>query len=428
MLNRLNFKVPSILFLLAATAFSVYAQPRNLPNPRQEKLLNGLKVLMWNDPQAEKVSVKIRVHSGSAFDPQGKEGVMQMLADNIFPSESAREFFADDLGGSLEVATNYDYIQINATAKSEEFLTMLETLANAVSKPTIDKETTAKLRSARLEKINELEKNPAYVADRAVAQRLLGTFPYGRPQMGTPQSVQKIDFADLIFAKDRFFTADNATIAISGNIKPELAFRAVRRYFGAWAKSENRVPATFKQPDEPDTKAAVIKSPLADNSEIRFALRGFARNDKDFTASKILTKIMQNRLRKEFSKEQQINAFVRQDSNLLPGVIVVGLSNLPMENGASTAKTENIAANLVSGKITVDEFEKAKTEVLTEVNQQPPAEIWLDVDTYRLASVKDDFQKISGVTINEVQAVAEKLIKTPTVTVMLVGAKDEKKM
>ncbi|HEX8288111.1 MAG TPA: pitrilysin family protein [Pyrinomonadaceae bacterium] len=428
MLNRLNFKVPSILFLLAATAFSVYAQTRNLPNPRQEKLLNGLKVLMWNDPQAEKVSVKIRVHSGSAFDPQGKEGVMQMLADNIFPSESAREFFADDLGGSLEVATNYDYIQINATAKSEEFLTMLETLANAVSKPTIDKETTAKLRSARLEKINELEKNPAYVADRAVAQRLLGTFPYGRPQMGTPQSVQKIDFADLIFAKDRFFTADNATIAISGNIKPELAFRAVRRYFGAWAKSENRVPATFRQPDEPDTKAAVIKSPLADNSEIRFALRGFARNDKDFTASKILTKIMQNRLRKEFSKEQQINAFVRQDSNLLPGVIVVGLSNLPMENGASTAKTENIAANLVSGKITVDEFEKAKTEVLTEVNQQPPAEIWLDVDTYRLASAKDDFQKISGVTINEVQAVAEKLIKTPTVTVMLVGAKDEKKM
>ena len=40
---------------------------------------------------------------------------------------------------SLEVVTNYDYIQINASSKPESFLTMLETLASAVSNPTIDK-------------------------------------------------------------------------------------------------------------------------------------------------------------------------------------------------------------------------------------------------------------------------------------------------
>src|SRR5688572_6991343 len=70
--------------------------------PRQEKLLNGLKVVMWPDPAADKVSVKIRVHSGSAFDPQGKEGLMYLLTQNFFPNEASREFFAEDLGGSVE--------------------------------------------------------------------------------------------------------------------------------------------------------------------------------------------------------------------------------------------------------------------------------------------------------------------------------------
>ena len=37
---------------------------------------------MWSDARSDKVTVKIRVHAGSAFDPQGKEGAMQLLADN----------------------------------------------------------------------------------------------------------------------------------------------------------------------------------------------------------------------------------------------------------------------------------------------------------------------------------------------------------
>src|SRR3954470_20326053 len=69
--------------------------------PKKELLLNGLKVLMFPDAASDKVSVRIRVHSGSAFDPQGKEGLMQMLTSNFFPTEAAKEYFKDDLGGTL---------------------------------------------------------------------------------------------------------------------------------------------------------------------------------------------------------------------------------------------------------------------------------------------------------------------------------------
>jgi len=438
-MNTKHFnKVTLLLLILFQSASNSFAQTK-FPAPREEKLLNGMKLLIWNQPNAEKVSVKLRIHSGSAFDPQNKEGTMALLADALFPNESVKEFFREDLGGSLEITNNFDYIQIDATANSEQFLTMLESLAGAVTNPQIDKEITAKVRSARLEKLKELEKNPAYIADQAVAKRLFGDFPYGRTQTGTSESLQKIDFADLLLAKEKFLTPDNATVAITGNVKPDFAFRAARRFFGSWVKSDKKVPATFRQPDAPDTKAHIINFPLIENSEIRYAMRGLSRNDKDFVASNILVKIMQNRLRKVFSKNGQTTAFVRQDSNLLPGLIIVGLSDFPFdaesqlsEKPAKTHmiifKGENLAAPLVSEKISTEEFEKTKNEVLAEMNQKNAADLWLDVDTFKLVSAKEEFQKINNVSITDVQRIAERLIKEPTVTVLLVKTKDEKKM
>ncbi|MEO6589016.1 MAG: pitrilysin family protein [Pyrinomonadaceae bacterium] len=416
------------LFQFASTSF---AQTTKFSEPRQEKLLNGLKLLTWNEPNADKITIKLRIHSGSAFDPQGKEGVMALLADALFPNESQREFFAEDLGGSLDVTSNFDYIQINATGKSDQFLTMMETLATAVTNPQFDKEITAKVVAARLEKVKELEKNPSYIADQAVAKRLFGDFPYGRAQMGTNISLAKIDFADLLFAKQRFLTADNATLAVIGKVKSEFAYSVVRRYFGGWEKADKKVPATFRQPDAPDTKQIIVNSPLIENSEIRYAMRGLARNDKDFASSSILIKIMQNRLSKKFPQENKNNFFVRQNSNLLPGLITVGISNLSLDGKPSSDmiafRGENLPAILVTEKISIEEFEKAKNEAATEMNQKNLADLWLDVDTFKLNTAKAEFQKINDVSIADVQKIAERLTKEPTATVLIVKSKEEKK-
>jgi predicted Zn-dependent peptidase len=114
-----------VLILLSLLVPAIFSQTSGAP--QQEKLLNGLKIMMWPDRTSDKVAIRIRVHSGSAFDPQGKEGVMQLLADSIFPNQAAKDFFAEDLGGGLEVVSDYDMIEVNATAKPEHFLQMLET-------------------------------------------------------------------------------------------------------------------------------------------------------------------------------------------------------------------------------------------------------------------------------------------------------------
>ena len=73
---------------------------------------------------------------------------------------------------------------------------------------------------------------------------------------------------------------------------PNSVSRAVRRYFGAWEKADKKIPATFAQPETPDTKPLTIEMPNVENGLYRTAVMTVGRNDKDFYATKILTKIL----------------------------------------------------------------------------------------------------------------------------------------
>ena len=408
-------KIPSALLTMICLLTFAFAQ--NAKPPREEKLLNGMKILLAGDPSAEKISVKIRLHSGSAFDPQGREGVMKMLAENIFPTDVSRDYFADDLGGSLDVTTNYDYIQINATAKPANLLPMLETLARAVSTVTIDKDSTAKLKTARLEKLKELEKNQSYVADQIAAKKFFGSFPYGRPIFGTTESVVKIDFADLLLAKQRFLTADNATVAVSGNFNSDLAFRAIRRFFGVWEKSDKRVPSTFRQPDEPDAKVLTVNFPNAGTSEVRFLTGAPARGDLKFPASEILAQILQNRLQTVGSDSMQI----RQEAHVLPGALILSgkfNSQPATENGGGLK-------NLLSKNITDEEFGKARTKILSDVSRRDLIDWRLDADTFRL-NAAGEMQFYQNTTLAEVESLRVKFASQPVAAVVVTDSETKK--
>ncbi len=421
--QKVIFVALIVLILFSLVAPAIFSQ--GLPAPKQEKLLNGLKVLLWPDNVSSNVSISIRVHSGSAFDPQGKEGVMRLLADNIFPNDEAKEFFTEDLGGGLEIISNYDYIEINASSKPDRFITMMETVATALSNPVIDKEQTAKLRAALMTKVAVLEADPEYVADHTAARRLLGSFPYGRPQLGSIASLQKIDFADLVDAKERFLTADNATLAVRGNFERNLGFRAVRRYFGSWLKSDKKTPSTFRQPDEPATDVLKVISPKADVSAVRIALRGTARSDKDFAASMVFTNIIESRLKARAPAALSEKLSVRHESHTLPGLILIGFPAGEGDVGNSNGRIDvgELVRKAMSDPITPAEFRAAASAFQAAWAKRDLPSFWLDVDTYKLSSANAYAGSADTVTIAEVNTFAEKVRKAPLVTVVLTPAK-----
>jgi len=385
--------------------------------PQKEQLLNGLKVLMWPDAKADKVTLRIRIHAGSAFDPQGKEGVMQLLADNLFPGPTMREFFTDELNGSLDVVTTYDYIEITAVSKPESLLTVLETLSTAITNPPIDKATTANLRNVLLAKVNDLQTDPAYVADRAVAKRLLGTFPYGRPQFGSPESLQKIDFADLLDAKQRLLTADNATLTISGNFDRASAFRAVRRLMGSWLKADKKVPTAFRQPDDPPQGVLTVPIEKADTPAVRVAIRGGARGDKDYAASTLFASIVESRLRARVSPAIAAKTFVQNAAYILPGQITIAFASTEPFTGAK--KDDDIVKKALTDIVTDSELMAAKAVVAADWSKRPNEDLWLDLDTYKLPDPNVDRRTLDAITLSDLNAYADKLRQAPRAYVIV---------
>jgi hypothetical protein len=233
--------------------------------------------------------------------------------------------------------------------------------------------------------------------------------------------LKKIDFADLIDAKQRFLTADNATIAISGNFDKALGFRATRRYFGGWLKADKKVPSTFRQPDEPDTKPFGVTIAGTGNSQVRFALRSVSRSDKDYAASeKILLPRLQN-----FSPKGLVNNFlVSNNAHTLPGILILGYSSgnqpvvaMPVNTGSTASRPGALPQDMVSllllQTVTDAEFVKSSAEITAETNHRTSA----DADTYKLVSVTDDTAAFQNLTIADVRRVAGRLSKNPIVMV-----------
>ena len=219
--------------------------------PSRERLLNGLPILLAYRPGDPQVLLKLRVQSGAAFDLAGKEGQMALLGDLLFPDPTTREFVAEELGGLLEITTDYDHIEVTLSGRVAEFERLAELLRNAVVDTRIIADAVVRLRDERIKAARAAALVPAAMADRAIAARLYGAHPYGRLVGGSPESLARIERPDLLLARDRFLSADNARLVVIGGVEPQRALRVFRQFLGGWRKSETLVPATFRQPVPP---------------------------------------------------------------------------------------------------------------------------------------------------------------------------------
>jgi predicted Zn-dependent peptidase len=415
--------LPAILLLIFVPGGRAAAQ--NMPEPYQEKLLNGLKVLVWNDPKADKVTLKLRIHAGSAFDPKDKMGVMALLSDILFPDPQTYEYFKDDLEGSLEVSGNYDYIQITATGKADEFINILDTIRVGVVTTPINQENFVKVRDARLAKAREEAAKPGVIADGAAAKRLLSDFPYGRAMNGTPESIAKIDRFDLVTAREKFLDADNATLAVTGKIDPRFAVKAAKQLLGNWQKSDAIIPATFAQPAEADTRTLIVDQPGAESAEVRFAVRGLAVNDKDVPAASFWASAFEKKINAALPSECAPGVKVSNTAHLLPGIFEVS-GAFPVEAaGKCFDAVKNIVAKADTDKVKPGDFTEIQKNVLQVMNDMASdldrvSELWLSADTFKWGKVSDRIKQMNAALPADGDKVAARLFwKSPVVSVIV---------
>jgi zinc protease len=395
------------------------------PQPQTEQLLNGLKILFVERPGDPLSTIRLRVHSGAAFDLMGKEGTIALLGDLLFPDPSTREYVTGDLQGRLDVSTAYDSIDITLTGRSEEIDRMVELLRNAIVNTQLSPEVINRVRESRLKTLRELSVSPVTRADRAIAARLYGTYPYGRLTGGTPESLARVERGDIIQARERFLNSNNATLVVIGGFDRRRAMRAFKQYLGAWRKGDQLIPQTFRQPEAVDPRPLVVDLPGVPDAEIRLAARGLARADRDAPAALVLAEIARERWLAAAPELKGTAATVRHDAYSLGGTFLMSAS-LPATSSAAQSldAARKVLDALTKTPPTATELENAKRSVAATLNKEAErpermADAWLDETTYgtRSATHTEMARATSLLTPADIQRVAAKLFQSATATV-----------
>ena len=432
LIMTLNFRLfagrLSIWFAMAVLL--VVATPggsaQSLPQPTREQLLNGLRLVLWNTPAENTVYLKLRIHSGAAFDLAGKAGMMALLSDALFPDPTTREYFTEELGGKVEVTNDFDTINITLTGRASEFERIIELLRTAVVNIQLTPELVPKLQEARIKIVKELAISPASQADRAIAWRVFGNYPYGRPVVGSPETLARVERSDLMQARDRFLNPNNATLVIIGGVEERRAMRALKQLLGGWRKSDVVVPPTFRQPEPPDTRTQIIDQPAAESTEVRLAVRGLARSDKDAPTAQLLALVAREMwlaARPELSKSA---FFVRHEAHTLPGLFIMGASVSEVDAAEVLAGARKVLQSLSKDGGSQALLDRAKSEAIAELNKQTErpqslADLWLDGETFQLGSVDDRLRQLRGITVADLKRVAERLFSESQIATVALG-------
>ena len=410
--------------LLLVTIISGPAGAQTYPEPIREHLLNGLQVLFWERPGDPKVFIKLRVESGAAFDLAGKGGTMALLGDVLFPDPVTREYVSEQLGGRLDVSTNHDAIDVTISARANELERIVDFLRGALVSPQITPENVIKIRETRIKQLSERANSASENADREIAVRLFGKYPYGHSPQGSVESVSKIDRPDLMFARERFLNANDATIVVIGGVDKLRVMRALHQLLGPWQQSNHTVPATFRQPNPPDARVLVIDQPGANRAEVRLALRGLARSDRDAEAASVLALIVRDRLRA--SSSELAAAFVRHEAHDLPGMFVLGASVPNALAAKMLSNARDVIGSIAKTGPSALELEHAREEMLTEISrqasqedsQEATADNWLLMELYKLPPPA---AQIRSLTLADLQRVAGRLFKNAVPATIIVG-------
>ncbi|MEQ8227320.1 MAG: pitrilysin family protein [Rhodospirillales bacterium] len=255
----------------------------------------GIEAWLVQDHLNPIISMRLAFRGGSALDPQGKEGLANMVSSLL-----------DEGAGELDSKAFQQTLQDNSiTLRFDEgrdsFGARLQTLTEyrdlafdllhkAMTEPRFDKEPVERLRTQILAQLRHEQEQADALAGKALMASLFPDHPYGRPTGGTLESVAAIQVADLRrFVAERL-ARDTLAIGIVGDITPEQLAPLLDKTFGALPAQA----APWKIPEvapKIDGRTIVIDKPFK-QSNILFADQGLKRKDPDFYAAYVMNHVL----------------------------------------------------------------------------------------------------------------------------------------
>jgi zinc protease len=260
-----------------------------------QSALAGVKIEHWVSPTGTRVyfvesrvlpmlDIQVDFAAGSMFDPQGKSGLAALTRSTLDLGAGKRDETAiaeqlADIGATLGGGADTDRasVALRTLSAKEQRTAALDILRNVLHAPLFDAAIFDREKTRTISGLKEAMTRPESIAGKAFWAAMYPDHPYGR--QATPETITALERDDLAAFHKRYYTANNASITLVGDISRKEAEQIASSIAAGLPKGEPvTLPAAPGQP-----KGNTVKLPHpASQAHIYIGLPAIERGNADF--------------------------------------------------------------------------------------------------------------------------------------------------
>ncbi|MGH8351460.1 MAG: M16 family metallopeptidase, partial [Pseudomonas sp.] len=233
----------------------------------EQILKNGLKVIVKEDHRSPVVVSMVWYKAGSIDEVNGTTGVAHVLEHMMFkgtkkvPGGEFSKLIAQ-AGGRDNAFTGQDYTgyfqQLHRSQLELAFRLEADRMQNLMlSRADFEKEIKVVMEERRW---RTDDKPQALVYEQLMAASF-EAHPYRRPVIGWMNDLENMTVEDAAKWYHTWYTPNNATLVVVGDVKPAAVFSLARRYFGSIQAKTLPVRKPQLEPQQTGVRRVTVKAP-----------------------------------------------------------------------------------------------------------------------------------------------------------------------
>lgn len=328
------------------------------------QLANGLKVIAHFDGSTPFVAVNVCYNVGSKHENPHRTGFAHLFEHLTFEGTVNIPDFDTPVqmaGGSNNAFTSVDITNYHISVPAQNIEMALWMEADRMMGPNFSQQSLEVQKKVVVEEFHQRYLNQPYGdAWHHLRDLAYKVHPYRWPTIGlTPKHIEESKLPEV---KEFFFhhyAPNNAVLVISGNIKPDKAFKLAEKWFGPVPHREIDTHQIMQEPPQKEARELTIERDVPMH-RLYMGWHMGARKADDFFAVDLLSDILSNgnsaRLYQRLIKEKQlfigVDAFLTGEND--PGLFVAAGRVNPQVEYASAKKA------------LMEEFEATTSELISE--------------------------------------------------------------
>ena len=411
-----------------------------LPRAEEATLKNGLHIVLLENHKVPTFSMQMVVMGGGLADPADRHGLASSVATLLREGTAKRSSKdiaeqVESLGATLNAGAGLSSLTSNVTATGliETLDQTLDLFADVTRNPSFPKDEVEKYKTRTLSQLQLQRSDPQFLAQERFSRAIYGEHP-GALTSTPVEALKSITAEDLARYHATYYRPNNAILAVVGDITMKELLPKIESAFGNWQRGDVPSMQIPSAPAQGNARIYLVDRPNSVQTAIQLGALGIERTDPDYFGVLVMNPIFGGgpaarlflNLRED--KGYTYGAYSGFTGSKFRGVVVA-------QSNVRTDVTEGAMHEFMyelkrirEEKVTPEELDNARRAIVGSfaLSLEQPQALLQNIITQKLYNLPADYwdtypQRVSAITAEDVQRVAQKYLDLGHLQVVAVG-------